>query len=78
MSCSEAVLEQSNLLVKTSWDVHAAIIIVLTQTGTTARNISKYRPIAPVLAVTSSAQVGNIYLIKLDNVKYFVEFIHFW
>ncbi|KAJ3172079.1 hypothetical protein HDU88_006893 [Geranomyces variabilis] len=45
--------------VKTSWDVHAALIIVLTQTGNTAIAISKYRPIAPVLAVTSSPQAAR-------------------
>ncbi len=44
---------------KTSWDVHAAMIIVLTQTGNTARHIAKYRPIAPVLAVTTSEQVAR-------------------
>ncbi len=40
--------------VKTAWDVHAAAIIVLTETGNTALKINKYRPIAPVLAVTAS------------------------
>ncbi|KAJ3267383.1 hypothetical protein HK104_005949 [Borealophlyctis nickersoniae] len=53
---SEAVASSA---VKTSWDVHAALIIVLTQTGNTARAISKYRPIAPVLAVTSSPQAAR-------------------
>jgi pyruvate kinase len=32
---------------------------VLTQSGTTASAISKYRPIAPVLAVTCSEQVAR-------------------
>ncbi|KXS14870.1 pyruvate kinase [Gonapodya prolifera JEL478] len=45
--------------VKTSWDVHAALIIVLTTTSNTARYISKYRPIAPVLAITSSDQAAR-------------------
>ncbi|KAJ3028819.1 hypothetical protein HDV00_010004, partial [Rhizophlyctis rosea] len=53
ISVSEAVASSA---VKTSWDVHAALIIVLTQTGNTAQAIAKYRPIAPVLAVTASAQ----------------------
>lgn len=39
--------------------MHAALIVVLTQSGSTAINICKYRPIAPVLAVTSSAQVAR-------------------
>jgi pyruvate kinase len=47
------------LSVKTSWDVHAALIIVLSQTGNTARHIAKYRPIAPVLAITNNQQVGE-------------------
>ncbi|KAJ3066713.1 hypothetical protein HK102_007580, partial [Quaeritorhiza haematococci] len=56
ISVSEAIAASA---VKTSWDVHAALIIVLTQTGNTARSIAKYRPIAPVLAVTSSEQVAR-------------------
>ncbi|KAJ3404293.1 pyruvate kinase [Chytriomyces confervae] len=56
ISISEAVASSA---VKTSWDVHAALIIVLTQTGNTAQAICKYRPIAPVLAVTSSDQVAR-------------------
>jgi len=47
------------VIVKTSWDVHAALIIVLSQSGTTAASIAKYRPIAPVLAVTASPQVAR-------------------
>ncbi|ORY49843.1 pyruvate kinase [Rhizoclosmatium globosum] len=56
ISVSEAVASSA---VKTSWDVHAALIIVLTQTGNTAQAICKYRPIAPVLAVTASDQVAR-------------------
>ncbi|KAJ3068646.1 hypothetical protein HDU98_008206 [Podochytrium sp. JEL0797] len=56
ISVSEAVASSA---VKTSWDVHAALVIVLTQTGTTAQAICKYRPIAPVLAVTASDQVAR-------------------
>ncbi len=35
------------------------MIIVLTESGNTARLIAKYRPIAPVLAVTSCDQVAR-------------------
>lgn len=35
------------------------MIICLTETGQTARSIAKYRPIAPVLAVTASAQTAR-------------------
>ncbi|KAI9009449.1 pyruvate kinase [Gaertneriomyces semiglobifer] len=56
ISVSETIASSA---VKTSWDVHAAMIIVLTQTGNTASAIAKYRPIAPVLAVTSSPQAAR-------------------
>ena len=39
------------------------MIIVLTESGQTARSMSKYRPIAPVLAVTASAQAARQLLI---------------
>ncbi|KAJ3311555.1 hypothetical protein HDV04_003933 [Boothiomyces sp. JEL0838] len=54
ISVSEAVAANAGI-----WDVHAALIVVLTQSGATAINISKYRPIAPVLAVTASHQVAR-------------------
>lgn len=64
------------ILVKTSWDVHAALIIVITQSGKTAINISKYRPIAPVLAVTSSPTAARqmqilrgIYPLLVDSME---------
>ncbi|KAJ3323209.1 hypothetical protein HDU76_013699 [Blyttiomyces sp. JEL0837] len=56
ISVSEAVASSA---VKTSWDVHATLIIVLTQKGNTAMAIAKYRPIAPVLAVTECEQVAR-------------------
>ncbi|KAJ3136161.1 hypothetical protein HK101_004048, partial [Irineochytrium annulatum] len=69
--------------VKTSWDVHAALIIVLTQGGSTAQAICKYRPIAPVLAVTASAQVARqcqvlrgIYPLVVDNMEGTENIIH--
>ncbi|KAI9094440.1 pyruvate kinase [Phlyctochytrium arcticum] len=73
ISISETIASSA---VKTSWDVHAALIIVLTQTGNTATAISKYRPIAPVLAVTSSPQAARqcqvlrgIYPMLVDNME---------
>ncbi|KAJ3213991.1 hypothetical protein HK099_007074 [Clydaea vesicula] len=56
ISIGEAIAANA---VKTSWDVHATLIIVLTETGSTARSICKYRPIAPVLAVTATEQVAR-------------------
>jgi pyruvate kinase len=45
--------------VKTSWDVHATLIIALTDSGNSARMLAKYRPIAPVLAVTACCQTAR-------------------
>ncbi|KAI8928680.1 pyruvate kinase [Entophlyctis helioformis] len=56
ISVAEAIAASA---VKTSWDVHATLVIVLTQTGAAALNVSKYRPIAPVLAVTASPQAAR-------------------
>ncbi|KAJ2998172.1 hypothetical protein HDV02_004764 [Globomyces sp. JEL0801] len=80
ISVSEAVAANA---VKTSWDVHAALIVVLTQSGNTAFKISKYRPIAPVLAVTSSHQVARqcqvlrgIYPLVVDSMAGTENIIH--
>lgn len=56
LKTSEAI---ACVAVKTSWDVHAALMICLTETGQTARMISKYRPIAPVLAITAFPQTAR-------------------
>eukprot|EP00595_Chromulina_sp_UTEXLB2642_P000215 CAMPEP_0196761142 /NCGR_PEP_ID=MMETSP1095-20130614/274_1 /TAXON_ID=96789 ORGANISM="Chromulina nebulosa, Strain UTEXLB2642" /NCGR_SAMPLE_ID=MMETSP1095 /ASSEMBLY_ACC=CAM_ASM_000446 /LENGTH=316 /DNA_ID=CAMNT_0042110295 /DNA_START=560 /DNA_END=1511 /DNA_ORIENTATION=+ len=45
--------------VKTSFDVKADLILVLTTSGNTARLVSKYRPSAPIIAVTTSLSVAN-------------------
>jgi len=37
----------------------ASAIIALTETGVTARQVSKYRPTCPILAITSSPKVVN-------------------
>ncbi|RKO92026.1 pyruvate kinase [Blyttiomyces helicus] len=80
ISISETVASSA---VKTSWDVHAALIIVLTQTGTSATGISKYRPIAPVLAVTASPQTARqcqvlrgIYPLLVDQMSGTENVIH--
>jgi len=38
--------------VKTASDVNASLIIVITETGLTARLIAKYRPKQPILALS--------------------------
>jgi len=53
MSIAESVASSA---VKTSWDVKAKIIVVLTESGTSARLVAKYRPSVPILALTNDAQ----------------------
>nr|AIT70035.1 pyruvate kinase [Gloiopeltis furcata] len=51
MSVPETITSSA---VKTAYDLSAAIIICLTETGNTARLICKYRPVSPVICVTSN------------------------
>jgi len=39
--------------------LNAAAILPLTQTGSSARNVSKFRPSTPILAITSEAEVAR-------------------
>lgn len=43
--------------VKTAVDINATLLIVITETGATARLVAKYRPVQPVLALCMSASV---------------------
>merc|ERR1712187_103358 len=43
-----------NSAVKAAIDSKAALIVALTETGSTARMLAKYRPEAPILAITAS------------------------
>ena len=45
--------------VKTAWDTKAKFIVVLTETGRTARLIAKYRPKMPILVLTANATIAN-------------------
>lgn len=45
--------------VKTGRDLGAKAIIVLTETGTTARLIAKYRPSMPILAITDHSDIAR-------------------
>jgi pyruvate kinase len=56
MSPSESVASSA---VKTALDVKAKFIIVLTETGNTARLIAKYRPSMPILTLTNNAYVAR-------------------
>jgi pyruvate kinase len=50
--------------VRASFELRASVIICLTETGTTSRLVSKYRPSAPILTVTSSEQTARQSLIS--------------
>lgn len=45
--------------VKTARDIGAKLLVVLTETGVTARFIAKYRPAVPILAVTNHQYVAR-------------------
>lgn len=45
--------------VKTAFDLHASLVLCLTETGRTARLICKYKPTCPVLCATADPQVAR-------------------
>lgn len=45
--------------VKTAWDVQATMIVVLSETGNTARCIAKYFPSIPILVITNNAATAR-------------------
>ncbi|RIL00262.1 MAG: pyruvate kinase [Proteobacteria bacterium] len=51
---TEAVAESAVALAR---ELHAAAIVSLTETGSTSRFVSKYRPPCPILAITASPKV---------------------
>eukprot|EP00003_Mantamonas_plastica_P007986 TRINITY_DN1687_c0_g1_i9.p1 TRINITY_DN1687_c0_g1~~TRINITY_DN1687_c0_g1_i9.p1 ORF type:complete len:421 (-),score=158.26 TRINITY_DN1687_c0_g1_i9:513-1775(-) len=56
--------------VKTAWDLDASLIIALTESGNTARLISKYRPECPVLCVTPSVETARQVLLSRSCIPY--------
>lgn len=58
--------------VKSAADIASPLIICLTETGETARCVSKYRPKASIVAVTSSEAVARS-LMNLRGVNCFVD-----
>ena len=56
ISITEAIVSSA---VKTAWDIQAPLIIALTETGSTALAMNKYRPIPPVFGVTADPQVAR-------------------
>jgi pyruvate kinase len=56
MSTQEAIASSA---VKTAIDIGARMIVVLTETGTTARLIAKYRPSVPILVLTALGETAR-------------------
>jgi pyruvate kinase len=56
MDTTEAVASSA---VKTAMDIDAKMIVVLTESGTTARLVAKYRPQMPMLVLTGMAEVAR-------------------
>lgn len=56
MSVTETITSSA---VKTAYDLRAALIICLTETGNTAQLICKYRPVSPVICVTSNEMTAR-------------------
>ncbi|RLN93210.1 hypothetical protein BBJ28_00023489, partial [Nothophytophthora sp. Chile5] len=56
MAIEEAIASSA---VKTAIDINAKMIVVLTETGNTARLVSKFRPEAPVLVMTALEQTAR-------------------
>lgn len=56
MSVTETITSSA---VKTAFDLNAAIILCLTETGNTARFVCKYRPPSPVICVTSNESTAR-------------------
>ncbi|KAE9272369.1 hypothetical protein PF008_g30119, partial [Phytophthora fragariae] len=56
MQTAEAVASSA---VKTAIDINAKMLVVLTETGNTARLVAKYRPQMPVLVLTALEQTAR-------------------
>jgi len=59
--------------VKSTWDISAKLLICLTESGNTAKVVSKYRPACPILAVTANEGVVRRLLISRGVIPLKVE-----
>ena len=59
--------------VKTAYDLNAALIICLTETGRTAKLVCKYRPVSPVICVTSNEATARQLMIHRSAFPFFVD-----
>eukprot|EP01083_Nonionella_stella_P087704 244044_1 len=56
LSTSESIASSA---VKTAIDVNAKAVIVMSESGNTARQVAKFRPGMPIKVITTSEQVAN-------------------
>jgi len=59
--------------VKTSWDLNASLIIALTESGSTARLVAKYRPHIAILCVTPHPKVSRQSLVSRGVIPLLLE-----
>lgn len=59
--------------VKTSWDLNASLIIVLSDSGNTVRYVSKYRPHTPILCITSTDLTTRQILLTRGAISYHAQ-----
>jgi len=59
--------------VKTSWDLNASLIITLTESGQTARLVSKYRPHIAILCVTPHPKTARQSLVSKGVIPLITE-----
>jgi len=69
-SQTESVCSSS---VKTSWDLNATLILAFTETGSTPRLVSKYRPHIPIICVTPHPQTARQSLIYRGVIPFLFE-----
>jgi len=62
--------------VKSAWDLNAPLIVVVTETGSTARLVSKYRPHCSILTITNKPKTANISILSRGTVPYLVGRMH--
>jgi pyruvate kinase len=59
--------------VKSSWDLNASLIVVLSDSGRTARMVAKFRPHCPIVCVTSNPKTARQVLVSRSACAMLVE-----
>jgi len=59
--------------VRVANDLSASIILVITETGSSARLVCKYRPSVPVLCITNSKSTANFILLTRGTIPFVVS-----